>query len=88
MSSRRITVAACALLSTALVAQAPQQPAANPSSLGNDANGNPLRKALKTGHVSNYDESKVAPYSLPDPLVMANGQRVKNAAEWRISGGL
>lgn len=83
MSSRRITVAACALLSTALVAQAPQQPAANPSSLGNDANGNPLRKALKTGHVSNYDESKVAPYSLPDPLVMANGQRVKNAAEWR-----
>ena len=54
-----------------------------PSSLGNDANGNPLRKALKTGHVSNYDESKVAPYSLPDPLVMANGQRVKNAAEWR-----
>lgn len=62
---------------------APQQPAPNPSNLGNDANGNPLRKALKTGHISNYDESKVAAYTLPDPLVMANGQRVTSAAEWR-----
>jgi hypothetical protein len=81
--SRLITVAACTLLSTALVAHAPQQPAPNPSNLGNDPNGNPLRKAVKTGHVSNYDESKVAAYTLPDPLVMANGQRVKNASEWR-----
>src|SRR4051812_11893926 len=90
------TAAACALMSAGLIAQTPaatpqqaatpttpQQPASNPSNLGNDANGNPLRKALKTGHVSNYDESKVAPYTLPDPLMMANGQRVKNAAEWR-----
>ena len=61
----------------------PQQPAPNPSNLGTDANGNPLRKALKTGHISNYDESKVAPYTLPDPLVMGNGQRVNNATEWR-----
>src|SRR3989442_12723770 len=51
------------------------QPQTNPTNLGSDPNGNPLRKALKTGHVSNYDESKVAPYTLPDPLVMANGQR-------------
>ena len=75
-------------MSAALIAQAPsattpQQPAPNPSNLGNDANGNPLRKALKTGHISNYDESKVAPYTLPDPLVMTNGERVKNAADWR-----
>ena len=34
-----------------------------------DANGNPLRTA-KTGHVSNYDEAKVAPYTLPDPLIL------------------
>jgi len=84
--NRFITAAACALMSAGLIAQtpsAPQQPAPNPSNLGNDANGNPLRKALKTGHVSNYDESKVAPYTLPDPLVMADGQRVKNATEWR-----
>ncbi len=59
------------------------QPPANPSNLGSDANGNPLRKALKTGHVSNYDEAKVPPYKLPDPLVMANGSRVTDAAEWR-----
>jgi hypothetical protein len=83
------------LLSAGLLAQAPatpqqpatpsapQQPAPNPSNLGNDANGNPLRKALKTGHISNYDESKVAAYALPDPLVMSNGRRVANAVEWR-----
>jgi hypothetical protein len=64
-------------------ALAAQQPAPNPSNLGSDANGNPLRKALKTGHVSNYDEAKVPPYTLPDPLVMANGQRVTNAEIWR-----
>ena len=84
--TRFIAAAACALMSAGLLAQTPatpQQPAPNPSNLGNDANGNPLRKALKTGHVSNYDESKVAPYTLPDPLLMANGQRVKNAGEWR-----
>lgn len=31
---------------------------------------------------ANYDESKVPAYTLPDPLVMANGQRVSNAAMW------
>src|SRR5262245_53752576 len=58
-------------------------PAANQINLGNDANGNPLRRALKTGHVSNYDESKVPPYTLPDPLVMKSGQRVTSANMWR-----
>ena len=43
------------------------------TNLGSDANGNPLRRAIKTGHVSNYDESKVKPYTLPDPLVFADG---------------
>src|SRR5438046_575641 len=59
-----------------------QNPPANPTNLGNDANGNPLRKALKTGHISNYDESKVAPYTLPDPLVMSDGRRVPNVGMW------
>lgn len=59
-----------------------QTPAPNPTNLGSDPNGNPLRKALKTGHVSNYDESKVAPYTLPDPLVRSNGRRVSNASGW------
>src|SRR5262245_23567845 len=69
------------VLAAALLMYA-QNPPANPTNLGNDANGNPLRKALKTGHVSNYDESKVAPYTLPDPLVLFNGQRVRNAGMW------
>jgi predicted neuraminidase len=52
------------------------------TNLGSDANGNPLRRATKTGHVSNYDESKVRPYTLPDPLVTANGLPVRDAAMW------
>ena len=53
---------------------APAQPPAPPApktNLGSDPNGNPLRLAIKTGHVSNYDEKKVPPYTLPDPLVMS-----------------
>lgn len=47
-----------------------------------DANGNPIRVATKTGHVSNYDEAKVRPYTLPDPLVMASGEAVRDARAW------
>src|SRR5207244_3290618 len=62
----------------------PQTPSApNATNLGSDANGNPLRRALETGHVSNYDETKVPPYTLPDPLVMTNGRPVRNAREWK-----
>jgi hypothetical protein len=52
------------------------------TNLGKDKDGNPLRLATKTGHVSNYDESKVKPYTLPDPLVLANGKPVKDADTW------
>lgn len=31
----------------------------------------------------NLDESKVPPYTLPDPLTFANGSPVKNAADWQ-----
>jgi hypothetical protein len=31
----------------------------------------------------NHDESKVKPYTLPDPLTLANGKKVRNAAEWQ-----
>ncbi len=57
-------------------------PPASATNLGSDANGNPLRRALKTGHISNYDESKVAPFTLPDPLVLANGERVRDRSTW------
>jgi hypothetical protein len=46
-----------------------------------DANGNPIRYA-KTGHASNYDEAKVGNYTLPDPLVLQNGQPVRDAQAW------
>jgi hypothetical protein len=52
------------------------------TNLGKDKDGNPLRLAIKTGHVSNYDETKVRPYTLPDPLVLASGQPVKDADSW------
>src|ERR1700722_18737342 len=29
-----------------------------------------------------YDESKVRPYTLPDPLVFANGRKVASRADW------
>ena len=59
-----------------------QSAAPQSNNLGSDPNGNPLRLAFKTGHVSNYDEAKVAPYTLPNPLVLANGQPVRDAASW------
>src|SRR5262245_60521131 len=31
---------------------------------------------------ANYDEAKVPPYTLPDPLLRANGERVAGAAAW------
>src|SRR5215470_2003639 len=69
-----------ALLAGGLTTQGQNPP--NPANLGNDANGNPLRKAFKSGHISNYDESKVAPYSLPDPLVLSNSKPVRTGDTW------
>ena len=31
---------------------------------------------------ANYDESRVGTFSLPDPLVLSGGERVKTAADW------
>src|SRR5262245_49281241 len=79
---RKNTLVLIAVLMAGNVVRAVQNPAGNPTNLGSDANGNPLRKALKTGHISNYDEPKVAPYRLPDPLVLSNGKPVRSAATW------
>lgn len=74
----RTAVSAAAILCAGLAPRA-QQPATN---LGSDPNGNPLRRALKTGHVSNYDERNVRPYTLPDPLVLSDGRPVGDAKTW------
>jgi hypothetical protein len=67
------------LLSVAM--QAPATPPPVPPT--SDANGNPLRRAVKTGHVSNYDEAKVPAYTLPAPLVATAGRPVRSASDWR-----
>jgi hypothetical protein len=85
MSRRAIylTSAICSL-AVAFAAGAQQSPAQAPvTNLGADANGNPRRLAVKTGHVSNYDETKVRPYTLPDPLVLEGGKAVRDADTWR-----
>src|SRR5215469_8384113 len=80
MSSSAPIRAAAVFMSLAVVTATAQQPVN--TNLGKDAAGNNLRLATKTGHVSNYDESKVKPYTLPDPLVLADGGRVETAGEW------
>ena len=67
------------LLAAAFAAAAAAQQTPLPRS---DANGNPIRLATKTGHVSNYDESKVRPYTLPDPLMFSDGSPVRTAQDW------
>ena len=81
---RRAVLAAIAL-SVGLAARGQQPSTSAPprnTNLGTDPNGNPLRLAVKTGHVSNYDESKVGGYTLPDPLVTLNGTSVRDARTW------
>src|SRR3954468_16542526 len=72
----RFLALAITLSSAVLLAQ---QPAPLPRA---DANGNPLRRAEKTGHVSNYDETKVGSFELPDPLKFADGRPVRTPKEW------
>jgi len=47
-----------------------------------DPSGNPVRLAKATGHVSNYSEDRVPPYTLPDPLVLSDGQKVTSPEVW------
>ena len=67
-----------AVLFPVSLVHAAETPAARPRE---DASGNPIRYAA-TGHVSNYDEAKVGTYRLPDPLVLRNGQPVRDAKTW------
>ncbi len=38
--------------------------------------------AQATSHGRNYDEAQVRPYTLPDPLVTHDGQRIGAASDW------
>ena len=41
-----------------------------------------LGRGAQTTPPANYDESKVGPYTLPDPLLFNDGKRVRNARDW------
>ena len=55
----------------------------DPTVVGRTPEGFTLRLAKKTGHISNYNESIVPAYTLPDPLVMSDGRPVRTATDWR-----
>src|SRR4051794_2561927 len=48
---------------------------------GKDEKGRDVQYA-RTGHVTNYDEAKVKPYTLPDPLKLLSGEPVRDAETW------
>jgi len=54
-------------------ATAPATPAARPAT---------APPTVVAGIPVNYDEAKVGTYTLPDPLVLANGKRVRDAKTW------
>ena len=60
-----------------------QPPATKDKQAQPDIKPGAVRTAKKTGHVSNYDEAKVKPYTLPDVLKLTNGQPVSDAETWR-----
>lgn len=74
MKAEKLPVLATLMLLTCLTLAAQQA--------GRDANGNPIRTATRTGHVSNYDEARVAPYTLPELLVASDGTRIETADQW------
>ena len=58
--------------------------AANVKFIGkSDPEGNPVRLAKRTGHVSNYDEQRIPDYKLPDPLTM-DGKPITSPREWAL----
>jgi len=61
-----------------------QQAPPDPTVVGRTPEGFTLRRALKTDHISNYNESIVPPYELPDPLVLADGRPVSTPADWSV----
>ena len=56
--------------------------AQQPTNLGSDRTATRCEARSRPGHVSNYDEAKVPPYTLPDPLVFADGTPVRTARDW------
>ena len=43
----------------------------------------PIAAAHAQSKEASYDESKIPPYTLPDPLVTRSSERVRDADTWR-----
>lgn len=73
MASVRLRAFAAVLAAAAAFAQTPAPPPRKaPSAPPSEVAGIPV----------NYDEAKVGAYTLPDPLVLSNGRRVRDAKTW------
>jgi hypothetical protein len=49
---------------------------------GKNVEGTDLYRWASSGHWTNYDETEIGDYKLPDPLTLANGQPVQDAETW------
>jgi hypothetical protein len=80
----RIVPSALLFASLPMVSESHTMKAAVTSKVGflaEKAPGSPVHRA-KSGHLTNYDESKAGGYTLPDPLKLQNGQPVRDAETW------
>ncbi len=57
-----------------------------PLLLGSIFAGSPAPSGAQEIRKINEEESQVPPYTLPDPLLLPRGQRVKDAADWNSRG--
>ena len=64
----------------AVAQRTPAQAAPAQAAPAQTAPPQPAPPSVVAGIPVNYDESKVGTYTLPDPLVTANGARVRDAA--------
>jgi hypothetical protein len=81
LAAATLIIATMVSLHGQTTAPAAEAPKSAPPPVLKDAAGRTLRRA-PTGHITNYYEDKVGAYTLPDPLVLADGRPVRDADTW------
>ena len=79
---RLVSCAACVLSLAVFTLQGAESAPVAPKSAADKPASSLYVRHARSGHVSNYDEAKVSAYTLPDPLKLENGQRVRDADTW------